>query len=295
MQRLYDKNQYSNNKYCLARVSVSSIEHKCAIYGYYKDIDYNIRGYSTIFVKEDEVSSLNFYSASKLNNMVRVSKMSIEIAGRDLHVGDLVVGYFKQGGHTRNLCMGLYIGKKQVYTVNGEINCPEVFLIDPNFMLDDEIELFKRLKMLYTTSNEASLMSQSNTTNNAIIPGDIVCTSSKNLYLYLGQYLIDEEYRYIYLNFSVMSVKQSCFFNFLKGKCQVNVSIDSYNYSTARLELSDIKLRGLLFIILGACSGKFLVANKLKSFSTIVSHLNIAEEERCNLKFRKTKDGYMLV
>lgn len=295
MQRLYDRNQYSYNKYCLVRVYGISTEHECVSHGYYKDIDYNIRGNCTIFVNEDEVNSLNFYSACKLNNLVRVSKMSIEIAGRDLHIGDLVVGYSKQRGYARNLCIGLYIGKKQVYTVDGEINCPEVFLIDPNFMLDDEIELLKRLKMLYTTSSEASLMSQSKTTNNAIIPGDIVCTSSKNLYLYLGQYIIDEEYRYIYLNFSVMSVKQSSFFNFLKGKCQVNVAIDNYNYSTARLELSDIKLRGLLFIILGACSGKFLVTNKLKSFSTIVSHLNISEEERYNLKFKKIKDGYMLV
>lgn len=292
MERLEERGRY--NKYGLVRVYTLSNEVPCASHGYYKNLDYNVKNNCFILVQEDEVNTLNFYNSFQLNNLLKHSKMSIEIAGRQLQAGDLVVGYSKYKNFERKLCIGMYIGKKQVYTLDGEVICPEIFLIEPNFMLNDEVELLKRLKMLYTISNEANIVGQANK-NNVITPGDIVCTSSKSLYLYLGQYNIYNKCSYVYLNFSINSKKQNNFLDFLKGNQKVNMAIDNYNYSLGKLDISDIKLRGILLSIIGACSGKFLVTDKLKSFSTIVHHLDLDEEERCNLKFQKITDGYMVV
>lgn len=283
----FEKRNFSD-KYVLSRYYNISTINPCVIHGYWRDIYYNTTD-CCFAVQEDEVKSLNFYNTYELDKLLKNSKLAIEIAGRTLQAGDLVVGYFKYG-KSNKLCMGMYIGKKQVYTIDGEVNCNEVFLIEPNFMLYDEVELLKRLQMLYTVSSVATV-SQSN----MMTPGDVVCTSSKSLYLYLGQHNIENKCSYVYLNFSVKSLKQSKFLEFLKGSTKANIAIGLEDYSLAKFNISDLKLRGILLGIVGACSGKFLVTNKLKSFSTLVFHLDIVEKERCDLKFRKTKEGYMIV
>lgn len=269
--------------------NVSEVTTLCAEvnYGYKLNSSYDMD--SVIRVKEEEVSNLRFLNYPQYN-LLSKQEMLVEIANRELHSGDLVVGYKKVRKHY-NVYMGIYIGKKSIYTVDGEVKCSSAFLILPEYMYEDEIKLLNRLKLMYTQSMSFNLNQSS---LSAIKYGDIMCNVVNNLYLYLGEYIIDNSLSYVYLNFITTSKKQQEFLSFLKGIKKCKLQSDNYEYYSTKIQVTDLRLHGLLFSIFYACSGKFIVTKKQKTFSTYICHVNINEEERLNLRFKEIEKGYML-
>lgn len=236
--------------------------------------DSSIYGNCVIAVSEDEVKNIEFYSINELENLVKKSKLSIEITKKQLYAGDYVIG-IDSFSNTRHVYPGLYIGKKQVYIgVDKKVSCQLVYKIDECFYTEMDKKFVKKIRSLYQEEQLKIVRNKSKPLIYDYNLGDVVSTTKNSVSLYLGEKYINNELVHMYVNFKLETCAQTMFYKFLCHNLVGSFKLDK-SILNSKLTLYDMSLKSIILIILNGLGGTLSSYKTKRGFKDILYHIDI--------------------
>lgn len=279
MSRIFEGYNSKQSYYVLSRAYSYIDENSSFHCGIFEDIKNNIDKEHLIIVTPKEMENVHFYTNGELEKLVGSSKVSIEVTGKSLVAGDLVIGYTSFIWST-HLYIGLYLGRKQIFYIkeDGTVDkksCQLVYKISDKYMTKEDVEIKEKLILSYRQYEDEKLQAKMSIKDRIDYKvGDLVTNNASSIYWFLGQKSVDTKISYVYVRFSIQTRAQIAFFEFLKSSTTCGILLSNLKLE-AKLSLYDMSLKSIILILINSCNGNIISSPNLKLFNEYKGNVNL--------------------